>query len=53
MLASGLWNDTTAITFTLRNDGSYEVTPSDFAAISYYIDSVRAAYTSDINRAFY
>lgn len=45
-------NSTDRIVFTLRNCGSYDVTPAEFAATAYYIDTVKTACTPDVTTAF-
>ncbi len=38
-----VWNSTTAIMFTMRNCGEYDVTSDDFNKTGYYIDNVKMA----------
>ncbi len=47
-----VWNSTTAMVFTLRNCGSYDVTQSDFAQTGYYVDGIKMTCTPDVTSGF-
>ncbi len=47
-----VWNESTAIKFTLTNCGTFGVTGDDFAKTSYYVDNMKTMCTANLIAGF-